>query len=854
MQDITENRIIGKLCREAGCCFADRRAAFLTAFLFPVLVCCAGFALTGVWPFGRNSALVIDGVHQYLGFYEELQTQLGKGLGWTFSGHAMGYNFFSLFSYYLCSPFNLLVLLLMQFLYVNEAVTIAVLLKIGLTGVCMAWYVEKKYPGKLHIAVCAGCMYALSNYILGYYSNLMWLDCVMIVPLLVWSLEELVRNGRWKMYTAVLAYGILTNYYMGFMLCVFSVLYFLAVWIGADHMKVIRSGIRFAGASFLAGGLAGIILLPAVSAVAGTPAAKQAGLPTGTDVYGSLWEQLNRMLLDSFPYATSGDQSSVNLYCGCAAIFFVVLFFLNREIRWRRKLAAGGLLVFYFAGFHIPVLNLLLHGLHRPVGLPNRFAFLFIFLLIRAGAEGWAETEQMGRKAFAVGTATAILFCAVIGVWTGNLKVLGSAGLILLYFSLLAEVTGFYRVNGSEDPEKPKICGSDSLRKNWTVLLCLFLLAEIGLHGIASICNTGSAGRTRYVESGEELKQVMAMKSDRDSYRADIVNPILRNEELLFGLNGVSMFSSTNTAAMQTWMEKMGFETGANRFQYNGSTEVMDMLLGVKYVACRNNIGMDTPYARTYHGRHFDLYENVRALPAAYLVDDGIRDFSLNGRNPFEVQNELLGSMGYGNVFQMQDVAAPEFQPKAIETAFEIPLKGGEHGYLWISGTEPSTVNVDGRMQQYDDWNNRLLDLGYSRQDRIVSVKVTKHITKALLGTVTQEKLDQIYRNLSQNTLQMQDRTGQIRADRDGVLFFPCFYDRGIRILVDGRPADTLDLKGMLGVPVTAGTHRVVFAYEVPGLKTGAACSAVCLAVLLILPGKRRKQIQKKKESGGEVK
>ena len=50
----------------------------------------------------------------------------------------MGYSFYSLFSYYLSSPFNFLILLFMQFLYVNEAVTLVVLLKIGLTGAFMA--------------------------------------------------------------------------------------------------------------------------------------------------------------------------------------------------------------------------------------------------------------------------------------------------------------------------------------------------------------------------------------------------------------------------------------------------------------------------------------------------------------------------------------------------------------------------------------------------------------------------------------------------------------------------------------------------------------------------------------------
>ena len=89
---------------------------YILAFLFPVIIFTAGFALKGVYPFGEESALVVDGVHQYTAFYKELSSQLGKGLGWTYSAHAMGYNFYGLFCYYLSSPFSILVLLLMKFM------------------------------------------------------------------------------------------------------------------------------------------------------------------------------------------------------------------------------------------------------------------------------------------------------------------------------------------------------------------------------------------------------------------------------------------------------------------------------------------------------------------------------------------------------------------------------------------------------------------------------------------------------------------------------------------------------------------------------------------------------------------
>lgn len=94
-------------------------------------------------------------------FYKELLNQLQKGLGWTYSTHSMGYNFYGLFCYYLCSPFSILVLLLMKFIYVNEAVTTVILVKIGFCGVSMAWYSGKNIRAEevwqFLLAVCMRC-------------------------------------------------------------------------------------------------------------------------------------------------------------------------------------------------------------------------------------------------------------------------------------------------------------------------------------------------------------------------------------------------------------------------------------------------------------------------------------------------------------------------------------------------------------------------------------------------------------------------------------------------------------------------------------------------------------------------
>lgn len=111
----------------------------------------------------------------------------------------------------------------------------------------------------------------------------------------------------------------------------------------------------------------------------------------------------------------SGEQGDVNLYCGCAVLLFAGMYFFNKEIRIVEKIVLGLLIVLYFAGFHVTMLNLLFHGLHKPVGIPNRFAFVLVFLLLRVTSDAWEKISVQSRKWLFAGLAAAEIFCVAVG-------------------------------------------------------------------------------------------------------------------------------------------------------------------------------------------------------------------------------------------------------------------------------------------------------------------------------------------------------------------------------------------------------------------------------------------------------
>ena len=191
-------------------------------------------------------------------------------------------------------------------MYVNEAVTAVILIKAGLCSVSMAWYSGKKYPGRESMAVSLGCMYALSNFLIGYYSNVMWLDCIMLLPVLAYLIEQLVHTGKWRGYCLVLGYCILTSYYMGFMLCTFAAFYYLAELAAAESgrrpEKIRFSLLKFAGASVAGAGLAGITLIPGIAAGIQRLQRRKRRAPDFRGMYGDIWKQLGALFEDSLSF------------------------------------------------------------------------------------------------------------------------------------------------------------------------------------------------------------------------------------------------------------------------------------------------------------------------------------------------------------------------------------------------------------------------------------------------------------------------------------------------------------------------------------------------------------------------
>jgi uncharacterized membrane protein YfhO len=195
------------------------------AFLLTAVLWLCALAIFGFYPFGERSVLITDMGQQYIEYHAALyDTVIGGGsLLYTWNT-GLGMNFVGLFSYYLSSPFTLL-----MFLFPRGSITDAVLfiisMKIAASGLTFSIYLRKAVGIHGIHNILFSVLYALSGYTAVYFFNLMWLDSVVLLPLVILAVRHLVNTGRKMPLTVAFALLFFSNFYTAYMVGVFSLLY-----------------------------------------------------------------------------------------------------------------------------------------------------------------------------------------------------------------------------------------------------------------------------------------------------------------------------------------------------------------------------------------------------------------------------------------------------------------------------------------------------------------------------------------------------------------------------------------------------------------------------------------------------
>lgn len=836
----------------------NKKISLLAGFLIPLLVAIIVCIDHGVYPVGEQCILQVDMYHQYCPFFTELMEKLKTGGSIFYSWNiGLGADFVSLLAYYLASPLNLL-LVLCPSDYVIEFMTILILLKMALSGLTFTYYLIEhfglqKAGGEDHFgeprpilsfaAAIFGSAYALSAFMAAYAWNIMWLDCMVLAPLVILGLERMIKTGRPLLYYASLTLCIWSNYYIAIMVCIFLVLWFFVYWL--EHRESgILAWARFAGYSLLAGGTSAVLIIP-TAIVLGYSGNQGISFPETIEWYFNIVAELARHLVLTETY--TGAEHWPNLYCGVFVLVFLVLYLLNRSISWKKKLPRVLLLILFVVSFANNILDFIWHGFHFPTSLPGRQSFLYIFLLLAVAFEAFLHLKES--KLWHVLVAAVVSVAFFIAAY----QVSDSAMMDDMAFGVSAVFLGCYLVLVAG-----YLLGKRRVQRLMLVIGCFAMIAELTLnHDMTGLDTVSRTTYTEYMDDYETLlaeleadatAETAASGKDAAFYRVEELERKTKNDAGLYGYASATQFSSLMNLEVSHFYQDVGMEGGKNFYCVNGATPLLSAMLSIRYVLADND--MEAGPLRTLVAAEGETwaYENAYVLPLGYMMsEDVIAAWNYEDAGDIKAQNDLAMLLG----------ATEEMltEVPSVSEVGEMSFAVEENGYYYATydKTSVNQLNLevsDGRSRSYTKVSHGYtLELGYCAAGS--TVKVTNSDDEMVSMTVyrlSEDALKTACETLNAQTMELtsfaDDKVcGTIDVTKAGRMIFSIALEDGWTLLVDGEEVEPEAFGGaFLSVHLEPGTHEIELVYRTPGFMLGAGISVTCvaLAALSMLVRKKR--------------
>ncbi len=806
------------------------------AFFIPVFLYMAVMLVCRIVPFGSRTLLVWDANGQYSDFLAALRrVLLGRSDPfYTFSA-ALGSGTAGLASYYLASPWNLLLVLFKE-TDLPLTYSLLVLVKIGLAGVSMAAYLRHTYRLGYRGLLFA-VTYALMGYVAVYGWCVMWMDSVAVLPLVALGLRRIGERKKPFVYIFSLAYALFCNFYIGFMVCLFSVLF--AVTLALEDKRALRAAGVFVGSSLLAAGLAGVMLVPAFLAVSG-----------GYSLFSLAGEPVTRVsslfsiLLKAYTGAVSYDQlcyGQPNYYVGIPVLILAAGYFLNSGVPFRKRLVGAILPCVLLVSFIVRPVYLLWHGGDFPNCLPARFSFLFSFVLIDLAVRGYLALPRPAAGSFrrrVVGLCLGMIAFTAIAFRDEIINYLAYETILMDVFVWIATCLILVRPSATR------------YRRAACALVCamqvagLCVNAYMGYHRMSAVADlTVGQYAANIGENSSDLRRLL--DSDPESgglYRIEKNYHYSDNESLSLDYPGLSHYSSAVNTAVSRFADQIGLYHSYLRILYgSGTTPVLDSLLGVKYILFDPDAsleGLPAEYTALWTNGKITAYQNPYALPLAMLVP-GMSDAALDSGNPFLTQNAILSDLTGADIRAFVPLEATVTKDDGGFVYAEFPVAAGERIYLSSSGGYYYLNDLPG--QDNARFQGCVL-LPVSPVDTTYRLKMWSGTgAEPLFAVFHIEELARGYRQLAARAYEVKSDTAShlsLDVTADGQytqLLLTVPYDRGWSVWVDGRKRETASrYEALLAVNLEPGAHHVEFRYVPAGLVPGAVVSLASLILCIL--------------------
>ena len=838
---------------------------FLIAPLIVVAVFCVVAKLNNIYPFGNKSIGWCDMNQQFIPLLCDFKDILnGKNSLFLSMENAGGINFYGIYMFFLSSPFSYLVAFVDKSnmsLFVN----ILVMLKMAAAGFTSAIYFRKSIKGLNQTVIIAlSVLYSFSGYIMLYYQDAMWLDMVYLFPLLMLALERLVRNNNFLWYSVILAWNVITCFYISYMIVVFVILYIGVHLIYNDENRK-KTAVNFIVGSLIACLMVAVIYIPVL--IQYSESARTA----------STIKTLSNSTMVSSIYTTVPTIL-------CLAFFCPFLFIKSKN---KHVSALKILLVLTVIPIFIEPVNKMWQT-GNYMSFPTRYGFIIIFTALIIVGNNISDQLESNKKTLRLNI---LRLCAVVVsvvfiffVWnftrnylTKNIEVLSKYTRSLWGNSdSFEKLVKFYAIIFFTGAFLYLLFRLKLLKK---FILGIFLIA-LTLNEAYFSMNVYMVSPSHSVSSFQSIMQLQDAINDdgfyrvKTSYKLTDVNTIGA-----LGYNNLGHYTSLNSEDYLYTMKKLGYSSYWMEVGAYGGTVFTDALLNNKYT-----IRSGKNSSALYSFENYNIVENKYFMPLGLVVDKDLSNCeALSGKERWELQNNLSETLfgennglytkySYDKVFNINDMSNDAcYNFKTVSTYnyinYNIAVNGTKTLYfdafdnysnsLTEHINDSFAVYVNGKIVTSDYPTkafNGEVDLGTFTDTTVnVEIKILKDVYCKSFGVfgVDNTVLDNIIGdaefaqnfNCNKNSI-----NGEcFAAEENEYLFLSIPYNKGYKLKINGKSGQIYKVcSDFIAVKLNKGENEISLKYIPQGFKLGTIISLAGLIIFCFFVAFKKKIVYNK--------
>lgn len=855
-------------------------APYILLFVITTAILFTVYYIKGIFPFGDKTIAYADIGQMYVPTYYHIWDVLhglkNPFLDW-YSGTGINMTSVDIFS-----PFNIFYFFVARD-SILESMSFFLTLKVFVCSVTCHIFIDKVFSNiNSGYKVAFSTLFAMSGYVLQYYTNIKWLEVMAIFPLLMLGFYYLMKKEKIILYTVCVALIMIISFYISVQVLIFLLLtsgLYIALMVEKGQKK--NRSFYLAFGTILGMGLSMFKSLSIFFIILGS----SRGEGNSNKGYSKIIE----VTFKTIEELTGNDINKWFMFLGlelCAVLFIILI---ARFIKHKRATLffVGELLI-----VSLPIIfegtNKLLH-MGSYVGFPMRSAFTLSFVVITGACYclSFEKNYSLSKLPNENNTASKNKFIDRLTKIHSNFYtslILGVIGItiICLAIPLMLESSELIRRYGSFFLSTKEL----AIPKNYikvviiTIIGLLFILAVKNIKiknffiVIAVIIplgiNTYSfIGADKYVYSEQNSTFVAETEKLNDALPEE-ENPLNRiktadnslntNYPLILERGSISSWNGYATNESLKALKSMGYSSAFTRMLDTGGTLLTDASMGIKNTLTTATLPEEA-YTLTTTVDNYNYYTNKFTLPTCMVADKSITEIDTISTEISRTNNEIYHSLSSDTESIMENLTTSSklgcfyncYNDNGVLN-FNIKVSG-ERMLYFKSSSKNLTIYVNGEALLVPSYmntsnttytaqfNNNLVSLGVF-ENEVVNVRVSSSnsITEAniYLYAFAIDKLEALCKQYNSESYTANAEGNKLTANVTSTesgkyLFIPVCYDKGWSATVNGKEVEISPAlnSGFMAIPLEQGTNEVELKFFPNLMPLGIVISIIFVGIFI---------------------